>query len=609
MTLARQDVELFYQLWLPMLDYVNKKYRIEPKLGSTGHNANRLAVKVTADYVWSHIQVIDEYLSDTSLPKEHAQIIAGWKQCKPGRYIVERHLKKGSVFISEKNQTVYMVKGLASTWEEMVGKTPVLLEATLLPFRDSIISDGLVVPYPVQFGTGIRQAFDEIYLNAKTNNEILYSLIGSQPEPKQEKKKETVTVESYVISVSYRTGCYRHIQIGANDTLFDLHKATLKAFDFDDDPQHAFFMDNDVWSPADAYVSQKTEFGSRLTKRYPLKKLKLEKGKKFKYLFDYEAQWVFQCKVLRELKEITDIPGVIKSVGEPPDQYADDEDEEEFSEEMLQELLKKLPLSKKQTDDIHAYMIAGANLYGLVSLYDLYRLYNSQNPKLDAEAFLMAASVFCCSSNSDFFVVQKTEKLRPTLEEDMKDIEIASMFLFLGGLEENARELRRLQKGKPLKIFPKEEFLRHVDSFYFPETPQRSAMLRYLGNMSASLPGSPLEYCNEIQGRIVWDEPLQNVLNMAKEDGLTASSKWDMELFCKLFQDLNNTTYKYANRGYTPGEMRSVLHPEKRPPAGQMNLFDLESPRLSQTITGTPARNAPCPCGSGKKYKNCCGKT
>jgi preprotein translocase subunit SecA len=30
-----------------------------------------------------------------------------------------------------------------------------------------------------------------------------------------------------------------------------------------------------------------------------------------------------------------------------------------------------------------------------------------------------------------------------------------------------------------------------------------------------------------------------------------------------------------------------------------------------QPITGTkkPKRNDPCPCGSGKKYKNCCGQS
>lgn len=57
---------------------------------------------------------------------------------------MERHLKKGPVFISEEEQKVYMVKGLFSTWEEMLGKGPVLLDAVLLPFRDSIITDGLL---------------------------------------------------------------------------------------------------------------------------------------------------------------------------------------------------------------------------------------------------------------------------------------------------------------------------------------------------------------------------------------------------------------------------------------------------------------------------------
>ncbi len=36
--------------------------------------------------------------------------------------------------------------------QEMLGKGPVLLDAVLLPFRDSIISDGLVMPYNIHFG-------------------------------------------------------------------------------------------------------------------------------------------------------------------------------------------------------------------------------------------------------------------------------------------------------------------------------------------------------------------------------------------------------------------------------------------------------------------------
>ena len=45
---------------------------------------------------------------------------------------------------------------------------------------------------------------------------------------------------SYVISVSTGRGCYRHIQIPGNWTLFQLHQEILSAFEFDDDQPHAF---------------------------------------------------------------------------------------------------------------------------------------------------------------------------------------------------------------------------------------------------------------------------------------------------------------------------------------------------------------------------------
>jgi hypothetical protein len=34
MTLSKEDGQLYYKLWLSLLDYVNKKYRINPELKS-----------------------------------------------------------------------------------------------------------------------------------------------------------------------------------------------------------------------------------------------------------------------------------------------------------------------------------------------------------------------------------------------------------------------------------------------------------------------------------------------------------------------------------------------------------------------------------------------
>ena len=120
--------------------------------------------------------VIEEYLTTAKLSEEDAQIVAGWQKCKTGRYILERHLKKGSVFISAEDGAVYMVKGLFSTWPEMLGEAPVLLDAALSPFKGSIISDGPVMPYRICFGKGAREDFKDAYMNAKKNNAIRFSV-------------------------------------------------------------------------------------------------------------------------------------------------------------------------------------------------------------------------------------------------------------------------------------------------------------------------------------------------------------------------------------------------------------------------------------------------
>ena len=41
-----------------------------------------------------------------------------------------------------------------------------------------------------------------------------------------------------------------------------------------------------------------------------------------------------------------------------------------------------------------------------------------------------------------------------------------------------------------------------------------------------------------------------------------------------------------------------------RPPAGVMAWAEVGSPQAAKQ---PPGRNDPCPCGSGKKFKKCCG--
>lgn len=194
MTLSEKDGQLFYKLWLPLLDYVNRKRGINKKLKKIAgaKYLNPQEVKEIANVLWDNKELIDQYLADQSsdaLSDEHKQIIESWKYHIQGKFIMERHLKKGTIFISMEDEKVYQVLGIISSWEEMFpfGPMPLIIEATFIPFRNVIISDGLVMPYNITIGSNMKKQCKDIYMAAKKNGALIKSLHPSDLiKPKEE---------------------------------------------------------------------------------------------------------------------------------------------------------------------------------------------------------------------------------------------------------------------------------------------------------------------------------------------------------------------------------------------------------------------------------------
>ncbi len=57
--------------------------------------------------------------------------------------------------------------------------------------------------------------------------------------------------------------------------------------------------------------------------------------------------------------------------------------------------------------------------------------------------------------------------------------------------------------------------------------------------------------------------------------------------------------------GAAAGVMQIYRYFKARITAPELSIFDSQTYRRSEPKVG---RNEPCPCGSGKKYKLCCGK-
>ena len=360
----------------------------------------------------------------------------------------------------------------------------------------------------------------------------------------------------------------------------------------------------------------------RLTKSCNLEKLKLSKGDKFKYLFDFGDEWRFQCKVLRELEESVDIPCVIRSVGDSPEQYLQWEEEdsedsnellmEDLTEEQIDAIYNMLPFSEEEIALLRKYMAAASRLYGLISAGKLLEIYNSHNPPVDPAGFLVLTALVDCEDNP-FGFITRHDVPNETMEQALEASELVADYLFVEDPDTSLRDLRRQQKGKQYKILPKAEFLKYADPDYFPVTPARTAMLKYLRRRAAKLTLPVEEFCTAIQEIIVIDAPMQEVVNIVEAEGLTFNKYQDIGEFAALYQNLNNSTHKHSNRGYTPDELsvrsnRGIKLAERIAPVGQMSLFDEPTVKPKLTIVGGPSRNGPCPCGSGRKYKNCCGK-
>lgn len=113
------------------------------------------------------------------------------------------------------------------------------------------------------------------------------------------------------------------------------------------------------------------------------------------------------------------------------------------------------------------------------------------------------------------------------------------------------------------------------------------------------------ELCSSIYYFIASGCNPSDIFNLLEDYGVVISSEKDMNRFMPVLIDVNNSTRMFDFSGHTPEEMYA-LHP-MQPDI----LFPAENPANHTTIISSQpkvGRNDPCPCGSGKKYKKCCGR-
>ncbi len=231
----QSTADRFYTIWRPLLFFANEQLHLVP--ASRVPDATEITQLPVAEVqqirqaLWSDNSLRGDFIEQNpaNLSGEDLMIIASWNERRAGKFFVFRHLKSHSIFIDDRSPAkVYAVHGLYSPIAEVVGPyLPVLVEAVLLPFEDQIIYDGIVAPYNITFGGGIRSNLNDIYRDTKERAAIITSLLPSAGSLSHEDRSATVQTINAKVLHEFRTHLYR---TGLSDKVIERDLVTIEAF-------------------------------------------------------------------------------------------------------------------------------------------------------------------------------------------------------------------------------------------------------------------------------------------------------------------------------------------------------------------------------------------
>jgi hypothetical protein len=181
--LSLKDIRLFYKLHPALLWYVNEKRNV---LKKSFENPESLRLSGLANIskiqetLWKNADLIDVFVRDDPFhfSKKEMDIVASWKHFIRGRFFVMRLSKEHAVLLDTGDPSkAYGVKALTTPFENFFEDfLPVMIETTLIPFKECIIYDGVINDFNVSFGSGIRFDLRESFVYAKTRFGIITAL-------------------------------------------------------------------------------------------------------------------------------------------------------------------------------------------------------------------------------------------------------------------------------------------------------------------------------------------------------------------------------------------------------------------------------------------------
>ena len=163
-------------------------------------------------------------------------------------------------------------------------------------------------------------------------------------------------------------------------------------------------------------------------------------------------------------------------------------------------------------------------------------------------------------------------------------------------LENNLyRDIERVQYGNDFYIPSTEEVLDYAVNGYPSREPAYYNIYQFMTEEMHKTKEEADYLLYIVYKEFSMNGMLSDIMNVFKEENVVFDSDEQMKKFTTLLVDANNHTRMLDFRGHTPEEKGHVAVPipmKKTPVTAPKKIYP----------------NDPCPCGSGKKYKKCCGR-
>lgn len=168
----------------------------------------------------------------------------------------------------------------------------------------------------------------------------------------------------------------------------------------------------------------------------------------------------------------------------------------------------------------------------------------------------------------------------------------------------NDRGILQAQGDKEYYIPSKDEIIDLGTMGYLPNSKELKRFENYLVRRLDAMQDEAEFVGRIIQMKICGDCKMQEIIEVLDDFGLMVESEVLLNQLVRHVNELWNDTRMLLNRGFTPNEMAQLEGPNPLLGLNQTTTTNVVSFEKAKKNKIYP--NDPCPCGSGKKYKNCC---